>query len=251
MKKIFLNLILVVIILTAISGIGICQPKIILTTASNVEQVKIRLSGRGKVIIDWGDGTIDRITNIYSFPDSSHSDYYHIYSDTLTRTIKIIGGKFISIICSDNHLTNVDISKNTKLRGLFCNNNQLTNLDVCKNRALKSLDCANNYLTNLDISKNIKLWGLFCDDNQLIRLDLSANPLLYALTCRRNDFSEIALNEMFETLCETKDENKKRKDEKYKLILAKYMYIDGNSGTDSCNKHIAESKGWEIITWEN
>ena len=51
-----------------------------------------------------------------------------------------------SLNCSNNHLTKLDVSKNTKLKSLNCSNNQLTELDVSKNTKLKSIDCSNNQI---------------------------------------------------------------------------------------------------------
>ena len=43
------------------------------------------------------------------------------------------------------------------LKKLVCYNNQLTELDVSKNTKLMELSCYNNQLTSLDVSKNTKL----------------------------------------------------------------------------------------------
>lgn len=277
MKKIVFCLIIFILQLTIINH-GNCQSQITMTTASNVQEVEIKLSGRGKVTIDWGDGSKDNITNINSFPDASHSEYRHVYSDTLPHIIKIIRGEIYGIITNNNLLTGIDISQYARLRILICDNNCLANLnisknsklfelrcdknylkylDLSKNTNLRSLTCSNNQLTNLDVSKNVKLKYLECNFNQLTNLDLSANKLLYGFRCAYNNFSEIALNEIFRSLCDAWDENKtlkytKRKYNRYrrnKPINDGYLFISGNPGTDSCDKSIAESKGWRFITW--
>ena len=55
----------------------------------------------------------------------------------------------------------------TNLNGLYCSENQLTNLDVSKNSALTSLYCYRNQLTSLDVNKNTALTELYCYNNQL------------------------------------------------------------------------------------
>ena len=54
-----------------------------------------------------------------------------------------------------------------KLTSLVCNNNQLRSLDVSKNTALTSLTCNYTQLTSLDVSKNTVLGLLACNYNQL------------------------------------------------------------------------------------
>ena len=43
--------------------------------------------------------------------------------------------------CSNNKLTNLDVSKNTALETLYCDENNLASLDVSKNTALEDLEC--------------------------------------------------------------------------------------------------------------
>lgn len=53
-----------------------------------------------------------------------------------------------------NKLTNLDVSKNTKLKHLECTSNKLTSLDITNNPQLEKLWCANNKISSLNISKN-------------------------------------------------------------------------------------------------
>ena len=82
------------------------------------------------------------------------------------------------------NLTGIEHFKN--LTKLLCYNNQLTTLDVSKNTALTLLTCDNNQLTSLDVSKNAKLTKLFCDSNRLTTLDVSKNTDLTMLYCGEN-----------------------------------------------------------------
>ncbi len=66
------------------------------------------------------------------------------------------------LLCSNNQLTSLDLSRNLKLKGLDCSSNQLTTLDVSKNTALKEIVCNQNQLEILDVSKNKKLGCLYC-----------------------------------------------------------------------------------------
>ena len=79
------------------------------------------------------------------------------------------------LYCSNNKITSLDLSKNTKLTKLECDRNQLTSLDVSKNTALYELHCVRNQLTSLDVSKNVELKNLYCNYNQLTSIDVSKN----------------------------------------------------------------------------
>lgn len=74
--------------------------------------------------------------------------------------------------CSDNQLTELDLSQNTALVQLYGEGNQLRSLDLSHNTALEELDCSGNQLTSLDMSHNTKLEFLSCYENQLSELDV-------------------------------------------------------------------------------
>ena len=59
-----------------------------------------------------------------------------------------------TLICNWNHLTSLDVSRNTKLVYLDCSANQLTSLDLSENTGLTILLCDGNKLTSLDVSNN-------------------------------------------------------------------------------------------------
>ena len=131
--------------------------------------------------------------------------------------------KLETLICSDNQLTSLDVSKNTELQKLYCDgnqltslevgentvldtlhcyNNQLTSLDVSRNSALQWLSCYKNKLTSLDVSKNTNLTLLYCDSNQLTSLDVSQNNKLEKLHCSENQLTSLKLSPMAVTTLE-------------------------------------------------
>lgn len=80
---------------------------------------------------------------------------------------------------NNSNITNMTgIEYFTSLKHLVCYDNQIMTLDVSKNRYLTELICFNNKLTELDLSKNIKLMRIFCRNNSFTQLDLSNNPEL-------------------------------------------------------------------------
>lgn len=82
------------------------------------------------------------------------------------------------LVCSENPLTSLDVSQNTKLEWLRCSSTELTSLDVTANTELIGLECNNNQLSELDVSNNRKLDVLECQRSQLRSLDVSNNTAL-------------------------------------------------------------------------
>ena len=113
------------------------------------------------------------------------------------------------LICYNNGLTNLDVSKNTQLTVLDCGNdyyntdiaekrpyyNRYTNLDISKNTQLIVFQCINAFLTELDVTKNTELDGLICTLNPLQTLDVSKNTKLRVLNCRSCSLSQLELSQ--------------------------------------------------------
>ena len=83
------------------------------------------------------------------------------------------------------------------LETLNCSNNALTNLDLSKNLELIELDCSSNAVTgaNLKVTNNPKLEKLYASENLLTNLNISENKLLRSLDLTSNQFSTINLKE--------------------------------------------------------
>ena len=102
--------------------------------------------------------------------------------------------ELVTLYCSNNQLTALDVSSNTKLSNFQCDNNQLTSLDVSKCTALTSFICRYNRLTALDLSKCTALSYISCEKNQLTSLTLGANTVLTGLQCADNRLTELDLS---------------------------------------------------------
>ncbi len=98
-----------------------------------------------------------------------------------------------SLLCNDNNLSQLDVSKNTQLTQLNCSNNALTSLNLSVHTELKELYCFGNQLTNLNIVNNKSLAILACNDNSLFNLDISENPSLYQVWCYNNKLTSLNL----------------------------------------------------------
>lgn len=93
-----------------------------------------------------------------------------------------------------NKLTDIDLSKNTKLEEVFLGNNAIESLDVSGCTALTHLEVFMNDLEQIDISKNILIEELWADLNNLKSLDLSSSAELVDLRVNSNDLSELDLS---------------------------------------------------------
>lgn len=166
-----------------------------------------------KVIIDWGDGTIEEL-----IPHGTYFDLFgHSYSDTLLKTVQITTENMTyfsmhegyqlkfgncpdlkEIYCPASYNTRnrfkfLDITKLESLEKLYCFDNQLEELDLSKNTMLTWLECRQNNLKKIDVSKNTALVHLDCGNNQLTNLDVSHNTALKLLSCNDNKINQLDL----------------------------------------------------------
>lgn len=97
------------------------------------------------------------------------------------------------LICSNNAITRLDVSKNQNLHELNCSTNKLVKdrflMNDCKKMVF--LDCSyNEYLKELDFSGMKELESLNCSDCAFGSLDISSNTLLTELNCSDNISSD-------------------------------------------------------------
>ncbi len=95
------------------------------------------------------------------------------------------------LICNNNQLTSLDLSKCAKLSRLECQDNQLTHLDISGCPNLRLLQAHENQLTHLDVSHCPMLTKMHADENQLTALDVTKCPNLKLISCRDNQISEL------------------------------------------------------------
>ena len=85
--------------------------------------------------------------------------------------------KYLSNVnCSQNQLTYIWIGFKSSDIGdisINCSDNLLSSIDVSYCKSLYKLDCSNNSLAELDLSNNQALTFLYCENNLLSELDLS------------------------------------------------------------------------------
>ncbi len=105
-----------------------------------------------------------------------------------------------SLLCVENQLTTLDVSKNTKLTRLDCWSNQLTELNVSGCTELTRLNCRGNKLTVLDVSGCTALTWMNCNQNQLTELNVSGCAALETMWCNENKLKDEGMDALVESL---------------------------------------------------
>ena len=163
--------------------------------ASNIEigTAKVTITGMGfftgEITVPFEIGVAIDATN---FPDETFRTYVKENIDTTPDDILTVSEReqvtIIDVLSRGiSDLTGVEYF--TALQRLFCSNNNLTELDVSRNTALQTLWCSSNNLTVLDVRQNPSLKWLHCYNNNLTALDLSQNTALTTLECDNNTYS--------------------------------------------------------------
>jgi Leucine-rich repeat (LRR) protein len=106
--------------------------------------------------------------------------------------------------CSNNNLTEIDLSTNVNLLDVNCSNNVLPTVNLTSNLLITTLDCSsqtpyvdiqdasNNYVFDaLNLKANIALKSVDCSNNAISNLDLSANTLLNNIDCSSNQIQTL------------------------------------------------------------
>ena len=103
-----------------------------------------------------------------------------------------LNGKVKNIECTDNELTELNVSGCKELYNIDCSRNKLTDLDIVNQTELGTLNCENNQLTSLDISNNPNLTSVECNNNS-IEVLVAGSGELFSLDCRDNKITSLDL----------------------------------------------------------
>jgi hypothetical protein len=239
MKRIVLNVLAGVLMMAAFSAcggggggsFGGGSYKIKMTHEYN--NFGFYLAGSGVATVNWGDGS-EKVSRTL---DEDRMLFEHAYPNASIRTITVNGDN-IEIFDCRTYLTELDVRGVTALTYLGVRGD-LTSLDVSKNTVLTQLSVGGNF-TNLDVSKNMVLTSLGVSSKQLTSLNVSKNTALIYLNVENNQLTAAALNALFGTLHGNIIE------EGLYGYPAKFIRIHDNPGTDTCDRNIAERKGWTV-----
>ena len=95
----------------------------------------------------------------------------------------------VELNLSDNNITSINLSSNTKITNLLLSNNKLASIDLSKNTALENLYLNSNKISTLNLKNNRNLLVLNVNDNKLTALDLSNNDKLMDLKATDSAFT--------------------------------------------------------------
>lgn len=93
--------------------------------------------------------------------------------------------------CFNNNITELDLSKNLKLRRLSCYTNKITSLDISMLANLEYLNAHTNLLTEIDIKANDQLTDLYLQNNEISSMDLTNADNLVKLVMYENSLSSL------------------------------------------------------------
>lgn len=148
--------------------------------------------------------------------------------------------KLKNISCNNCSLSNLNTSNNPQLFYINCDNNNITILDTSKNSFLIVLKCNKNYLSSLNIKNNNSLLVLECDSNKLKNLDVSSNSNIESLRCSNNLLDTDAIISLFNQLL-----NINNNKQKFLTIAYNSIYLSNQKElVDAINK--LKEKGWEV-----
>ena len=182
-KRTFLTVAAFILCIAALNT-SKAQADILVSMKSNAETITIYVKWTPSTTIIKANGVV--LTN-----DINTSNPIPVNEDSMVFITTEENAQLTMIHCSNNQLTELDVTNNTALRELYCYENQLTELDVTNNTVLRSLECSNNKLAKLDITNNTALIGLGCSNNFLTELDITNNTALGDMYCSNNQLTEL------------------------------------------------------------
>ncbi|PKH52342.1 hypothetical protein CXF68_17295 [Tenacibaculum sp. Bg11-29] len=169
-----------------------------LKTALLATSPAIDTDGDGEICIEEAEKLTNLSLHNKNINDASGIEYFKnlkllfLSQNNLTSLNFTNNTKLEQLFIFHNNLTSLNIINNTKLEILHVNDNNLTNLNIDSNLSLKRLDATNNQLSVIDISNNVNLESLYLTNNKLKKLDITNNnSKLSEITISNNLISEI------------------------------------------------------------
>ena len=153
-------------------------------TSSITELTTLNLNGNGY------SNFIADLTGIQDFKKLVHLECAKNHISTLDLSKNTV---LETLNCSENLITNLDLSQNLKLVTLVASECRLSNIDISKNLLLTDMDISSNQLTDVSVKANTDLTDLNCSSNKLTSLDVSQNTELKSLACHYNPITILDL----------------------------------------------------------
>jgi Leucine-rich repeat (LRR) protein len=99
----------------------------------------------------------------------------------------------ITLSCSTNQLTSLDVTALTGLQNLYANDNVLNSLNIAGLGNLITLECGQNQLSQINLFGLNSLISVNVIENQLTTLSLAGLTNLVSLECTRNQLTNVNL----------------------------------------------------------
>ncbi len=148
-----------------------------------------------QALIDLGIDSDGEVNGVVSTEDINDVTDLNIFDKNIVDLTGIEDFESLEVLnCSNNRLTNIDISQNTQLVEFNCASNLLETLDVSLNTSLETLNCSDNRLLILDISQNGLLRNLDFTSNQVSMINTSQNDSLVSLRGSNNRLSNLEID---------------------------------------------------------
>jgi len=93
--------------------------------------------------------------------------------------------------CSYNNLNELNVSHCSEIQQLFCSNNNISELDISNCTELQELYCGYNLISELDVTNCTKLQNLAFYNNNLTEIDVTNCTSLQWLNCSYNNLTEL------------------------------------------------------------
>lgn len=138
-----------------------------------------------------GSSMVSSLSGIESMIELSYLDCGESFLSNLNVSKNV---KLKTLRCYYNKFSSLDISQNLLLEQLDCDNNELSSLDISKNTNLKFLNCSTNNLKEIILSKNLVLESINISNNKLTSFDVSKNKELKSLICFNSNLNEINIS---------------------------------------------------------
>lgn len=141
--------------------------------------------------------------------------------------------------CSNNKITSLKLAASTpQLKELVCSHNHLRELDLKSLTKLEVLECGHNQLSGLDLSANIELKKLCYEDNLIRDISLDKQKKLRYLQNYQNGIDRATMAGLVNQLPEVKSPEEG---------LLCPVQVKGRNGFDEDLHKKAKAKGWKVV----
>jgi Leucine-rich repeat (LRR) protein len=135
----------------------------------------------------------NKLTSI-KFPANGGNIRTLVCPDNKLTSLDVSKIPYVSILnCARNQLDSIDVSPASSMTSFDCSGNKLTKVTLGEN-AVRNFNCSGNSLTSVDVSKCTDLSIFNCSNNNLATLDVTANTGLTSLNCSNNKLTSLGLS---------------------------------------------------------